>query len=440
MRTFLREIYYYIVGSANLCAVFVAHYCFNQRKLLKYKSINWIKKVLPSFFVKAKESIIRKNIEEISQKDSVHVLFCLYTASMWSLGGLYVRMKQSAKFKPLILVAPFAGIEPAEARNKTFEETKDYFISKGYPVVTPLDDSFDIKSYDIVFFTTPYDFATKQVNILELPLNKLICYTSYSYMLSNRMEKFELPAYQLSWLYFCDSEFYANMVRTKSKVYTGNALYCGFAKIDQFYQTPTPIKRDKKTIIYAPHHSVSREGIKSATFDVNHEMLFELATLYQNDFYWIIKPHPLLRYHSVLAGVFKDETEYDDYMRRWDNSGFSKVIEKGEYWDAFKQSDAMITDSVSFLAEYQFTGKPLLLLESGEQTYNEFGQSIVEILYRCKGNDKNAIEEFMYNVNNGIDTMKEIRERFFDNNLSYYEKGAFLASDNIYKIINSRLS
>lgn len=439
MKKQLVKLYFFLLGFTNLIFMWVLYYVLRRHSTLRYKHLSRIQYFSPLIFKKIKKDIITNNIGTLSSKEEVKVLFCLYTASMWSLDGLYHKFVEEKKYKPTILVAPFAGIEPESSRIKTFEDTKQFLIDKNYDVVTPYDNNFNIKDYDIIFYTTPYDFSTPNVNVLELPIEKLICYISYSYMLSQRFEKLNLPAYQLSWLFFCDSDFYLNLVKTKSKIYTDNAVYCGFAKIDQYYQTNINRVSEKKIIIYAPHHSVSRDGIKSATFDQNAEMLFNIAQNNKDVFYWIIKPHPLLRYHSVLAGIFKDETGYDDYMSRWANSGFATVIEKGDYWDAFKMSDAMITDSVSFLAEYQFTGKPLLLLESGYQTYNDFGKSIVDVLYRCKGDDQSAIESFLDDINSGIDTMRGVRTRFFDEYLGYYEKFGKLAFENMFDIIDGYL-
>ena len=52
--------------------------------------------------------------------------------------------------------------------------------------------------------------------------------------------------------------------------------------------------------------------------------------------------------------------------------------EFGEYRDMFLTSDAMILDSVSFMQEYLFTEKPLLVLrkEKDSESFNTFGEEI----------------------------------------------------------------
>ena len=131
--------------------------------------------------------------------------------------------------------------------------------------------------------------------------------------------------------------------------------------------------------------------------------------------------------------------EYDEYINSWNSLDNAEAIFDGNYIDIFKQSDAMITDSVSFLAEYQFTGKPLLLLESGKQLYNDFGNELLKILYRCKPDDSKAIEAFIDKVLDEKDSMKDIRKKFFNDHLNYYDRFGKLANDNIYIVLKNNL-
>ena len=97
-------------------------------------------------------------------------------------------------------------------------------------------------------------------------------------------------------------------------------------------------------------------------------------------------------------------------------------------------SDAMICDSVSFLAEYQFTGKPLLLLTRPEQVFNTFGEMVQTVLYKCPGEDTAGIESFLLNVViDENDFMKVVRGKFFRDNLDYYHRNNGLtASEQIF--------
>ena len=94
----------------------------------------------------------------------------------------------------------------------------------------------------------------------------------------------------------------------------------------------------------------------------------------------------------------------------------------------------MILDSVSFFVEYQYVKKPLLFLGNSEGKLGDFGDKLSEVLYRCDGNDEASVESFIRNVViNRNDTMKEERDKFFNENLNYYAmNGNKTASEMIY--------
>ena len=426
----MRRIYYYLRGI--VAYIMMLWYKEHERLGdLTYRKLWNLSLYNKNQFLKYKDYIINKNIESLRKKSICNVGFIVYTPSMWSVDGLYKMMEQDSHYQASVLVVPFTA-----ADKKAYENTNDFFLKRGYNVVNPDSPSFNIDAYDILIYTNPY---INYIDVFSISLDKLIIYVSYSYILSDKIEKIDYPICLLSWKFFCDSEFYKGLVENKSRVYSNNAVFCGYPKMDSYYLSEARKEnypKGRKVVIYAPHQSVNYTGVKSATFEKNGWFLLYLAEKYKDQLYWIIKPHPLLRSHSVMAGLFQNEDSYADYLKRWEDIGAAEVVENGDYFSLFKESDAMITDSVSFLAEYQFTGKPLLLLESGCQTYNDFGNIIKDILYCCQGNDYCGIESFLEDVINGQDVMKEIREGFFNSNLSHSHKDGVLANENVYNIIN----
>ena len=105
----------------------------------------------------------------------------------------------------------------------------------------------------------------------------------------------------------------------------------------------------------------------------------------------MFKPHPTLRTKAVLAGIFKDDSEWEDYIKQWEDLENAAYVNDGMYQDLMCKSDAMILDSISFLAEYMYTSHPMLFLKRKEQRFNEFGKLVVEQLYQ--GMDKGRIVE-----------------------------------------------
>ncbi len=371
------------------------------------------------------------NLQSIQKKTKIRFGFVVYTSSMWNVDELYHSLKQNECFETHIIVAHLE-MSDDESSKREYQKTLAYFTELQYDILEAQNLTKNDR-FDILFYMTPFSLLDKNIDLFEISLNTIILHTSYSYMLAGNEEKLNIWMYHWALKYYTDSEYYKKLIE-KTKYYTGNAEYLGFPKMDKYYTAETFRPSTKKVIIYAPHHSVHYEKFKSATFEDNYLAILELAKKYTDTTYWVYKPHPLLRANSVLGGVFNSVEEYDEYEKAWSDLENAEVMTSGEYYSIFKGSDAMITDSVSFLAEYQFTGKPLLLLESGKETYNEFGENIISILYKCDGKSIAEIESFVTDVIDDNDQMKGIRETFFKENLSYIQQGT-TANSRIYEDI-----
>ena len=98
---------------------------------------------------------------------------------------------------------------------------------------------------------------------------------------------------------------------------------------------------------------------------------------------WIFKSHPKLREQLVRTGIMTP-AEVNRYFAAWGELPNGKVVLDGGYMAVFADSDAMITDSGSFLVEFLITGNPILLLVSAKSAgYSAFGEKLVSTLYRA---------------------------------------------------------
>lgn len=396
--------------------------------------------------------------KELQDKQQIKVAFVLYSASMWSCDELYQMFEADDRFEPCVAVCKYTN-ESNKQTWPTYTQSLSFFKEKGYRIQKVADDTPKNRGWqalgepDIVFYLTPYHtLLPVGVNQGYLPGKVLTVYIPYSYMLIKAEQKYRVPGFAYSWRHFCDSEIYRKLLLNYSKLYERNTKFVGYPKMDTFFE---PCEKDpsalwkltgegQKKIIYAPHHSLKDLDYCAshfATFDKNGQFILEMAKKYPQTS-WIIKPHPNMKMTVVAAGVFATEEEYYDYLAQWDALPNAKVVQEGSYVDYFKTSDAMIGDSVSFLAEYQFTGKPQLLLTRPEQEFNEFGAMVQSVLYKCPGEDLNGIEAFLKDtVIDGNDTMAPERRAFFDENLNYYKKnGNVKASQQIFAELKAFVS
>jgi CDP-glycerol glycerophosphotransferase (TagB/SpsB family) len=124
------------------------------------------------------------------------------------------------------------------------------------------------------------------------------------------------------------------------------------------YNRHEKIQGDKRTIIYAPHHSFDFSWLNFATFHWNGVEILNFAKEHP-EFNFIFKPHQGFRKRVVKYGVFTEE-QAKNYYEEWEKIG--TVYDKGDYFDLFVNSDCLITDCGSFLAEYLPTKQPVIHL------------------------------------------------------------------------------
>lgn len=405
-------------------------------------------------YEKLVEAIQMEQVLKLKGQKKIRVAFVLYSASMWSCDDLYKLFKEHPRFEPYVIVSKYTNDSNLKTW-PTFHMTLQFFKEREIEYITVLDETPKDGGWkamgqpDIVFYLTPYHtLLPVGINQGYLPAKVLTIYIPYSYMLIKAENKYNVPAFQFSWRHYCDSEIYRNLLLNYSELYKKNTFFVGYPKMDVFFKPcenkvedlwklNAEIEGKQKKILFTPHHSLKDLQYCSShfsTFDKNFRFILELAKKHESDTSWILKPHPNLKKTVLMAGVFDTEQEYYDYLAEWENLPNAKVAQEGSYFDYFKTSDAMICDSVSFLAEYQFVGKPLLMLTRPEQEFNEFGELIQEQLYKCQGDDFEGIEAFLKNVVlKEKDYMQFERLRFFDENLNYYKKnGNIKASEKIF--------
>lgn len=449
IKKFLRPIY------IDICIKRILNY-YNKKlygKILKLKTnyLRFLKDKDIDIFKEVKHNIEEINIKNLSKKENIKIGFVLYTSSMWSCDKLFKMLQQNKRYELYIIICEINdGTE--ESRKKNYNATLEYFKQNGYPVIG-LNEKKEkaSKEMDVIFYLTPFSILPNEMNIQNLPLRILTIHIPYSFMVAEREEKFDLLMYQLTWKFFVDTLIYKKLMKEKCLTGDDNVIFCGYTRMDEFIQDDDKTINEKLwkipknngervyKIIYAPHHSVFNEEAGFSTFDQNYLFIYNLAKKYKNNTSWIIKPHPLLRGRIVNSGFFKDVSEYDNYLNMWNELPNAKVVTDGTYFDIFKTSDTMILDSVSFLAEYQYVHKPLLLLTRETQHFNSFGEKLKEILYCTEGDNFDNIEKYLKEVIiEEKDSMKDKRMNFFDKYLNYYDyNNQQLSSEYIYNYLEN---
>ena len=99
---------------------------------------------------------------------------------------------------------------------------------------------------------------------------------------------------------------------------------------------------------------------------------------------FVLRGHHLLFDYLVKLEKLTSE-EVNGFLLNWDSLPNAYFDRNPDYTESFADSDILLTDGISFLAEYHATKKPLVFLERKEhEVLTEVGKFFLEGAYCCQ--------------------------------------------------------
>lgn len=395
----------------------------------------------------------------VSMLEKVHVVFFAISASEWMMERVYHLLEESERFTPHVVVMPAYEGDP-DTQRRIYDKTLSFFRENGYRTIGVLNDHGQVLSFaglgipiDIaVHMTQSYPELPDEMHLLRLPLTVLNVYAPYGLCVMGGRQastvNYDYYNLHLQWKILADAPVNAGAYTEVGHIPAAHIVTTGYPKMDYFYEShdtdPDTIwktvhgnAKEVTKVIWSPHHSMSVGLFSTATIQYNLWYMLELAEKYREETSWIVKPHPALPNRAILAGLFKDLSEYDAYTARWEALPNARWAEEISYPPVFATSDGILNDSCSFIAEYMYTGKPMLFLENGTDPFGTLGRLVHEGLYHADGRDFAAIEAFLTDVlMRGNDTMKEKRREIFASYLDYCGFNGKSASQMIFDTLS----
>ena len=405
--------------------------------------------------LKIKINEVRKTqkrlVSKLKAKKIINVVFLVIHDSVWKYDSLYDLLRRDKRFNPVIVIVPLVreGVPVMEVYNRSL----NHFQENNYQVFSTFSNAtnswLDIKDeleVDIVFFTNPHKLTFDKYYIHHF-LDRLTCYVPYSFQVSFLyQEQYNQQFHNLIWQCYYETEYHFSLAKKFAVNKGANVVVTGYPGLDNLFdfhnytEVKSCPKSSLKHIIWAPHHTINGQGNKldySCFLEYASDMM-EFAEEYCNDVYFTFKPHPILKeklYQEETWG--KDKT--DEYYQFWESRTNSQLAE-GNYDKLFIDSDAMIHDSGSFLAEYLTQNKPALFTVAFDgvfSRFNDVGLEALECHYHAY--NKKDIREFIEMIiKMGPDKLMEERIHFREKYLTYYAGRP--ASDNIYISLNHTLN
>ena len=347
----------------------------------------------------------------IRRKKRIRFCFLVQELTQWKTELLYQAMLKHPRFEPVLAVSPSLGYPGAE------QVLMDYCKKQGYSYFM-LDSSKTIREQidvDMVMPQKPYPSEMHFAH--QIDNNRDIPYVVIQYYLSTITEEWIVNQRTnlLCWRQFVDNE---SCRETWSRIHRLGGLnykVTGLPVMDELLFPKEKLKDvwlnndERKRIIYAPHHTIAdmhMDGIGYSTFLENCDFMLGMRDKYKDKVYFVFKPHPSLR-NKLLEYWGEEKTVA--YYDMWEQKGNSHV-ELGKYLSLFKYSDAMIHDCSSYSVEYMYMDKPVMYLlrdEHHKDNMIPYAKEAFDLHY--KGRTHDDIEQFILNVIEGQDPLKEKR-------------------------------
>lgn len=395
-------------------------------------------------YIRIRNKIFSRAESNIRRKQNKSIRIIMAFCGEWCSTEIYNYFHEKGMDIAVVLSPYFNGAD--ENIRKEYMRNREFCEEKGFRYI----DAFDITDWsfqgnirdiqgDIVIYVKPWmTHYAEQTSLYNMPLSCISCYIPYGIMqVKGEQFQFNQRCHSMFTHVFCESELHRQMYEMFCDIGNSHVEFSGQPKMDPLVEES--VIDDKAIwkgisgqgqmikIIYSPHWWFS-DGY--ATFMDNGLSILEYARTHTDTTSWIYKPHPHLETEIVSRG-YMSAKEYQEYVDSWQSLPNARVYLAGDYTDIFKSSDCILNDSISFIAEYMYTHKPMLLFQNENAGFNLFGEQTVKNVYTCRGNDMESVVRFLENVRNGRDDMKEARERFFDTNLNYYRIRGQLASEYI---------
>ncbi len=287
--------------------------------------------------------------------------------------------------------------------------------------------------YQIVFFSNPYKTMVHEKHHIEYFLDKdvLTVYTNYGFE-AHRYWKEVISTDFYNYVWKACVEVYDNYdyLKENEAIKGHNAIITGYLKADLFFKKRPVIKAKKKTIIISPHHTVwGWDKINTSNFLNYADFFIDLPRLYP-EIQFVFRPHPLL-FIQLLSHKIWTKQQIDDYLSKLSSASNMRYDQSSDYSELFLESDALIHDCVSFMAEYLYVNKPCCyMMKTVEETIDTLlpiGKKCIDQHYQAF--NKEDIILFIDNVViGGNDYLLKSRRAFVNDELkiNYPNSSLFL--------------
>ncbi|EOB6044959.1 CDP-glycerol glycerophosphotransferase family protein [Campylobacter jejuni] len=334
---------------------------------------------------------LKLKLKKIKSKAKIKIAFLhMYSADIQNI-SIFEKLLHNSKFDPYFIVNPDLLTNDKNLvyqYDKTFNELTQTYgknrVLHGYLVGEKKFIDYS-SEFDIMTTNNPYDSKSHTFFKIEYWIKKNIPVFYISYFYSGRcivtIHNLQLHYLNYLWIWFIENKEMLKLA-DKYRIKKSKNLYLsGYPKMDKLINYPKKIQ-DKKNIIIAPHHTIQQNSsFKIGNFLKYYNLFLELPKKYPY-INFIFRPHPLLIQtlrHSDIWG----EEKTNDYLKQLLSNKNIIFSDRGDYLQLFAESDGMIHDCGSFMAEYLYLKKPVAFIMNHDTNdmLTNFGKKCIKSHY-----------------------------------------------------------
>lgn len=321
------------------------------------------------------EGLIRR-VSEMRSKLKAHlghparVVFLCELPSLWnSFHTIVTEMQQDPNFE-VILIRLWCKEYSVDGSYKytgaNFEEIANLVNQEFIDSYDPAKDEWlnlQTLEPDYVFYMRPYDMYREEAfHIRCVSEYTKTCYIPYGMTIfGGEIEKFTMPKEfcRYLWYFFLDSPWRKHLICEEignGAILSEERVLClGYPRMDMFRTLAPQKERDCFTMLWLPRWNTSENF---CNFFEYKNLLSEYA-INENNCSLILRPHPLCFQNFIKTGELS-EKELEELRLLYSYEPDLHLDESGSYLESFEQSDVLIADATSLIAEYYATGKPII--------------------------------------------------------------------------------
>lgn len=345
--------------------------------------------------------------------EKISVTFLVPDIALWDVyHPIYDKLVMCDEFKVNVIAFKRCDV----VSDKSEEDIAEFFSSRKIDVrLSGFNQNYFNHNFgddDLVIYTLGSVAYPDAYKIEYVSLFARTCYIPYGFLLANEYDyQFNQDFHHSAWVVIASSNREVDLYKKYQRRIASNVIKAEYSKFEYLKKGAVNTRKpERKIVIWAPHWTI---GL------VYPRLNYGMFDIFCNDFIkiaqdnpevdFVFKPHPNLRYALNETG-FMDFSSYEVYLSMLKSIGNIVIYNGGDYTDLFIRSSGMITDSISFLAEYAVTGNPLLFLDRVDRVpLSPLGEDVIGIHY--KGREISCILNFVQDVViDGNDVMKIERE------------------------------